>query len=74
MSMSLPLRGGGARRYLNLTKNHLDTYKVKTVQKMTPKQAKTENQIRITALERSVIYNITVTLKSVQQAPKTGNI
>ena len=41
--------------YLNLTKYHLDIQEVKTVQKLTQKQAKTENQIRSTALERSVI-------------------
>ena len=32
---------------------------MKTVQKLTPKQANTDNQIRSTALERSVIQNIT---------------
>ena len=41
--------------YLNLTKYHLDTQKVKNVHKLTPKQANIENQIRSTALERSVI-------------------
>ena len=32
--------------YLTLPKYHLDTWKVKTVQKLTPKQANTEKQIR----------------------------
>ena len=41
--------------YLNLTKYHLDTQKVKTLQKLTPKQANIENQVRSAALERSVI-------------------
>ena len=41
--------------YLTLTKYHLDTQKVKIVQKLTPKQAKTDNQFRSTALERSVL-------------------
>ena len=41
--------------YLNLIKYHLNTQKVKTVQKLTPKQANTENQTGSTALERSVV-------------------
>ena len=40
---------------LNGNKYHLNKKKVKTVQKRSPKQANTENQIRSTALERSVI-------------------
>ena len=36
-------------------KRLIDTQKVKTVQKLTPKQASTENQIRSTALERPLI-------------------
>ena len=40
---------------LNRYKYHLDKQKMKTVQKRSPKQANTENQIRIAALERSVI-------------------
>ena len=39
----------------NLTKHQLDTQKVKAVQKLIPKQSKTENQIGSIALERSVI-------------------
>ena len=50
MSASFP-EGGHSDKY------HLDTHKVKTVWKQTPKQANTENQIGST--ERSVIYNIT---------------
>ena len=41
--------------YLNLTKYHLNTQKVKTVQKLTLKQANTDNKIRSTTLEQSVI-------------------
>ena len=33
---------------------HLDTQKVTTVHELTPKQANTDNQIRVKALERSV--------------------
>ena len=40
---------------LDLNKYHLDAHTVKTVQKLTPKHANTENQIRSNALERSVI-------------------
>ena len=45
--------------YLTLTKYHLGTQKEKIVQKLTSKQANTENHTRRTALERSVILNIT---------------
>ena len=48
MSSSLP-------KGLNRYKYHLDKQKVQKVQKRSPKQANTENQIRSTALERSVI-------------------
>ena len=41
--------------YLSLAKYHLETQKVKTVQKLTQKQANTDNQIRSTTLEWSVI-------------------
>ena len=48
MNSSLP-------KGLNQYKYHLDKQKVKTVRKRSPKQANTENKIRNTALERSVI-------------------
>ena len=60
MSSSLP-EGGHSDKY------HLDTQKVKTVQKQTPKQANTENQIRST--ERSVIYNIPRGLNRFNRCP-----
>ena len=44
---------------LKLTK-YLDTQKVKTVQKLTPKQANTENQIRSTALDMHLLPNFFV--------------
>ena len=43
--------------YLNLTKYDLDTQKVKTVQKPTPKQANTKNQIRSTTFEQHKILH-----------------
>ena len=54
MSSSLP-KGGQPATFNLVTKYHLDTDKVKTVQKLTPKQADTDSQIRSTALERPVI-------------------
>ena len=54
MSSSLP-EGGHSDKY------HLDTQKVKTVQKQTPKKS-TENQIRSTELSVKYMYNIPVGL------------
>ena len=48
MSSSLP-------KCLKRYKYHPDKQKVKTVQRRSPKQANTENQMRSTSLERSVI-------------------
>ena len=42
---------------------------MKTVQKLTPKKANTDNQIRSTALERSVILNTTRVLNRFNRRP-----
>ena len=54
--------------YLKLTKYHLDTQKVKTVQKLTPKHANTENHISETppwnGLGRLLLKNTQVVIMS----------